>query len=599
MGRKLTRFYIIGFVIILFAITIVYRLIQIQTDPFFTTLSNTVGDQASVKIKKYEPVRGIIYDRWGNLLAGNSEVYEIGVNLNQVKEEDKADLVNFLSSVTGKDREIVSQRVSIPYNPNPESPDFAVFSTIYKDAPKEMIAEIESAQEENAHLMAISWTGRLSRTYPEGSMGINFLGFYSSDGFYGVEGFYNNILSTKSTVTNISMNPYDVMAIPEIPQGAGIILTIDREIQLRVEEIMDRAIKENGANSGTAIVMDPETGEILAMTSTPRANPNQSGDLILAEYPVESIDGFDVQTPFNRAVMQTYEPGSVFKVFTMAAALDSGTVSPETEFIDNGVQEYGGLTIYNWDYGAWGVQTMTGCMQHSLNVCMVWLVKQMGTETFYNYLTAFNIDRKSNVDLDGEATYPLLSPNDPTPFGSDPYLPRWTDSMTATQSFGQGVAVTPIRMIASVSALANDGRMMAPHIQKAIVQDGRVRYYNPKIVGTPIKPETASTITEMLTVSLEGESSTALVDGYRVAGKTGPAEIPTSQGYTSGLTNASFVGWGPSDDPKFIVYIWLEKPTTSIWASLVTAPVFSEIVDHLVILMNIPPDSVRSEFASK
>ena len=589
----------IGFVIILFAITIVYRLIQIQTDPFFTTLSDSVGDQASVKIKKYEPVRGIIYDRWGNLLAGNSEVYEIGVNLNQVKEEDKADLVNFLSSITGKDREIVNQRVSIPYNPNPESPDFAVFSTIYKDAPKEMIAEIEAAQEENGHLQAISWTGRLSRTYPEGSMGINFLGFYSSDGFYGVEGFYNNILSTKSTETNISMNPYDVMAIPEIPQGAGIILTIDREIQLRVEEIMDRAIKENGASSGTAIVMDPETGEILAMTSTPRANPNQSADLILAEYPIESNDGFDTQTPFNRAVMQTYEPGSVFKVFTMAAALDSGTVTPETEFIDNGVQEYGGLTIYNWDYGAWGVQTMTGCMQHSLNVCMVWLVKQMGTETFYNYMTAFNIDRKSNVDLDGEATYPLLSPNDPTPFGSDPSLPRWTDSMTATQSFGQGVAVTSLRMIASASALANDGRMMAPHIQKAIVQDGRVRYYNPKIVGTPIKPETASTITEMLTISLEGESSTALVDGYRVAGKTGTAEIPTSLGYTSGLTNASFVGWGPSDDPKFIVYIWLEKPTTSIWASLVTAPVFSEIVDHLVILMNIPPDSVRSEFASK
>jgi cell division protein FtsI/penicillin-binding protein 2 len=141
--------------------------------------------------------------------------------------------------------------------------------------------------------------------------------------------------------------------------------------------------------------------------------------------------------------------------------------------------------------------------------------------------------------------------------------------------------------------------MMAPHIQKAIVQDGRIRYYNPKIVSTPIKQETASTITEMLSISLEGESSTALVDGYRVAGKTGTAEIPTSLGYTTGLTNASFVGWGPSDDPKFIVYIWLEKPTTSIWASLVTAPVFSEIVENLVILMDLPPDSVRMQHADK
>ncbi|PKN86898.1 MAG: hypothetical protein CVU46_06140 [Chloroflexi bacterium HGW-Chloroflexi-8] len=598
MSQKLTRFYFIGIIFILFAIAIVYRLIQIQTDPFFTTLSDTVGNQASVKVKTYEPVRGNIYDRWGNLLAGNTEVYEIGVNLNQVKEDDKADLVSFLSSTTGVDRELVSERVNIPYEPNSESPNFAVFSTIFKNAPKEMIEEIEMAQEENSHLRSVSWTGRLKRTYPEGSMGINYLGFYSSDGFYGVEGFYNNILSTTSTQTSISMNPYDVMAIPEIPEGAGIILTIDREIQNRVEEIMDRVIKENGASSGTAIVYDPETGEILAMTSTPRADPNLSTGSILDQYPVESVDGYDVQTPFNRAVMQTYEPGSVFKVFTMAAALDSGTVTPDTEFVDTGVEEYGGLTIYNWDYGAWGVQTMTGCMQHSLNVCMVWLVKQMGTETFYNYLSAFNLDRKTNVDLDNEVSYPLLSPNNPTPFGSDPLLTRWTDSMTATQAFGQGVAVTPIRMIASIAALANDGRMMAPHIQKAIIQDGRIRYYNPKIVSTPIKPETAHTITDMLAISLEGESSTALVEGYRVSGKTGTAEIPTSQGYTTGLTNASFVGWGPSSDPKFIVYIWLEKPTSSIWASLVTAPVFSEIVENIVILMNIPPDNQREQIAS-
>jgi cell division protein FtsI/penicillin-binding protein 2 len=599
MSQKMTRFHILGVVFILFAVAIVYRLIRIQTDPFFTTLSDTVGNQASVKVKNYEAVRGNIYDRWGNLLAGNTEVYEIGINLNQVTEADKPELISYLASTTGIDSGLIRERVNIPYEPNSESPNFAVFSTIYKDAPKEMVAEIELAQEENSHLSSISWTGRLKRTYPEGSMGINYLGFYSSDGFYGVEGFYNNILSTDSTQTNISMNPYDVMAIPEIPEGAGIILTIDREIQARVEEIMDRAIQENGASSGSAIVYDPETGEILAMTSTPRADPNLPGGSILDQYPIQSVDGFDVQTPFNRVVMQTYEPGSVFKIFTMAAALDSGTVTPDTEFIDTGVQEYGGLTIYNWDYGAWGVQTMTGCMQHSLNVCMVWLVKQMGTETFYNYLTAFNLDRKTNVDLDGEVLYPLLSPNDPTPFGSDPSLSRWTDSMTATQAFGQGVAVTPMRMIASAAALANDGKMMAPHIQKAIVQDGRIRYYNPKIVSTPIKQETASTITEMLSISLEGESSTALVDGYRVAGKTGTAEIPTSLGYTTGLTNASFVGWGPSDDPKFIVYIWLEKPTTSIWASLVTAPVFSEIVENLVILMDLPPDSVRMQHADK
>lgn len=599
MEYKPTRFYLVGILFIFFAIMIVYRLIQIQTDPFFTTLSDAVGAQASMKVKSFEPVRGNIYDRWGNLLAGNKEVFEIGINLNQVKPDDVADLINYLANITGLKSDKISERVNIPYNPDPDSENYAVFSTIYKDGSKEMVEEIEAAQEENGHLSSISWTGRLQRTYPEGSLGINLLGFYASGGFYGVEGFYDNILSSSSTSTLISMNPYDVMTVPEIPVGAGIILTIDREIQDRTEDILDRAIKTNGASSGTIIIMDPETGEIMAMASTPRANPNQSADLILASYPIESQDGYDIQTPFNRAIMQTYEPGSVFKVFTMASALDSGAVTPETEFLDTGIIEIGGMTIYNWDYGAWGLQNMTGCMQHSLNVCLVWVAKQMGTNDFYNYMSAFNIDRKTNVDLDGETTYPLLTPQNPTPFGSDPNLPRWYEGMMGPQAFGQGVAVTPIRMITSIAALANDGRMMAPHLQRAIVQDGRIRYYTPKIVATPIKSETAKTITELLTVSLEEESSTALIDGYRVAGKTGTAEIPTKQGYTSGLTNASFVGWGPSDDPKFIVYIWLEKPTSSIWSSLVTAPVFSEVVENLVILMDIPPDVIRAEMVNK
>lgn len=599
MEHKPTRFYLVGIIFIFFAIMIVYRLIQIQTDPFFTTLSDAVGAQASKKVKNFEPVRGNIYDRWGNLLAGNKEVFEIGINLNQVKPDDVADLVNYLASITGLDNQKIAERVNIPYDPDPESETYAVFSTIYKDGSKDMIEKIEAAQEENGHLGSISWTGRLQRTYPEGSLGINLLGFYASGGFYGVEGFYDNILSTSSTSTVISMNPYDVMAVPEIPVGAGIVLTIDREIQDRTEEILDRAIKTNGATSGTIIIMDPKTGEILAMASTPRANPNQSANQILASYPIESQDGYDIQTPFNRAIMQTYEPGSVFKVLTMASALDSGAVTPETEFLDTGIIEIGGMTIYNWDYGAWGLQDMTGCMQHSLNVCLVWVAKQMGTNDFYNYMSAFNIDRKTNIDLDGETTYPLLTPKNPTPFGSDPNLPRWYEGMMGPQAFGQGVAVTPIRMITSIAALANDGRMMAPHVQRAIVQDGRIRYYNPKIVATPIKPETARTITNLLSVSLEEESSTALIDGYRVAGKTGTAEIPTKQGYTSGLTNASFVGWGPSDDPKFIVYIWLEKPTSSIWSSLVTAPVFSEVVQNLVILMDIPPDAVRAEMVKK
>jgi cell division protein FtsI/penicillin-binding protein 2 len=171
--------------------------------------------------------------------------------------------------------------------------------------------------------------------------------------------------------------------------------------------------------------------------------------------------------------------------------------------------------------------------------------------------------------------------------------------MIAPHSFGQGVSITPIRMITSIAAVANDGRMMAPHIQKAIVQNDRIRYYNPKIVSTPIKPETAHTITEMLANSLENESSDASIEGYRVAGKTGTAQIAGPNGYLDNVTNASFVGWGPIDDPQFIVYVWLEKPQTNIWSSVVAAPVFKEIVENLVIFMDIPPDNIRNEIARR
>lgn len=598
MEKSSFRFYLVGICIGLFMIAILFRLIQIQTNPIFMELSEKVGNQATYKPKQFEAVRGSIYDRWGNLLAGNNEVYEIGVNLNQISATNKEEIINYLSSVTGLNRDYVKERVSIPYQPDPLQENYAVFSTVYRNATEEMVQHISKSKDENRNLYPITWTGRLKRTYPDNTLGANFLGFYSSQGFFGVEGFYDNILTTSQSSTFISMNPYDVMEIPEIPHGASIILTIDREIQARMEEIMDRAIETSGSASGTLIIMDPETGEILAMVASPRADLNQPADQILAQYPVEKVDGYDVQTPFNRAIMQTYEPGSVFKVFTLAAALDSGAITPETEFLDTGVVTIGGMTIYNWDYGAWGYQDMTGCMQHSLNVCLVWMAQQTTTKTFYEYMTAFNIDRKTNIDMDGEASYPFLSPSNPTPFGSDPNAPKWYEGMIAPHSFGQGVSVTPIRMITSMAAVANDGRMMSPHIQKAIVQDNRIRYYNPKVVSTPIKPETAATITEMLANSLENESSDALVEGYRVSGKTGTAQIASTKGYLPNVTNASFVGWGPSDDPQFILYIWLEKPQSSSWASVVVAPVFREIVENLVILMDIPPDQIRKEMAA-
>jgi cell division protein FtsI/penicillin-binding protein 2 len=169
----------------------------------------------------------------------------------------------------------------------------------------------------------------------------------------------------------------------------------------------------------------------------------------------------------------------------------------------------------------------------------------------------------------------------------------WYDADLGTNAFGQGVAATPLQMAAAISAVANDGKMMAPHIVRAIVDKGHQFNIEPRVVSVPIRKETANTLTEMLAQSLEEEASDALIEGYRMAGKTGTAEIPTPFGYSSSATNASFVGWGPVDDPKFLVYIWLEKPSTSPWGSVVAAPVFRQAVEKLVVLMDIPPDRIR------
>jgi cell division protein FtsI/penicillin-binding protein 2 len=327
--------------------------------------------------------------------------------------------------------------------------------------------------------------------------------------------------------------------------------------------------------------MDPNTGEILSMATTPRLNPNQYW---------KYAEVFPNATPFNRAISQTYEPGSVFKVLTMAAGLDTGTVTPETPFMDTGVFMIGGGYINNWDGSAWGMQDMVGCMQHSLNVCLAWLASELGSTRFYDYVRSFGIGHLTGVDLSGEATYPLRLPGDG----------QWYPVDLGTNSFGQGLAATPIQMVMAASALANgEGKMMAPHILRAMVENGRQYNTNSQVVGQPITAQTAQTLTTMLVKSLEEESSDALVPGYSLAGKTGTAEIATPVGYSSDLTNASFVGWGPADDPRFLVYVWLEKPRTSKWGSVVAAPVFSEVAKSLVVLMKIPPDEQRQQLYSQ
>jgi cell division protein FtsI/penicillin-binding protein 2 len=215
---------------------------------------------------------------------------------------------------------------------------------------------------------------------------------------------------------------------------------------------------------------------------------------------------------------------------------------------------------------------------------------QLGAGSFYQYMQNFGFGRLTGIDLAGEAPGRLKTPGDTD----------WFEAELGTNSFGQGVAVTPIQMVMAISSVANGrGEMMVPHVMRSMVRDGFQYNPTPQIVGKPISAETAQTLTELLANSLEGESSDALVEGYRVAGKTGTAEIATPTGYSTSATNASFVGWGPVGDPKFLVYVWLEKPQSSPWGSVVAAPVFRDMVERLVVLMDIPPDEVRQSLSDQ
>ncbi len=588
MNSTNSRLRFIGVIFLIVGLAIIFQIVRVQNSPQAKEMISYLEKTYNQEVRVIKPERGNIYDRWGNLLAGNTEVYEVGIAPPQVINSDT--VAQDLSSILGLD---FSEIKKIARSYIEEGNEQYMVVADFVPADKVHLLENKLAEYEKADkpkkgaapsLNGVHWVAHLRRSYPENTLAANILGFYNyydrvdGRGILGLEEQYNNLLAGTATRVVLPMNPTAIQEIPSVPPGSSLILTIDRGIQAAAERIAQKAQEDSGAESATILVMDPETGEMLAMATTPAFNPNEYqkyGEI------------FPQGSHYNRAISQLYEPGSVFKVLTMAAALDSGAVTPETTFVDTGAIEVGGLWIYNWDRGAWGPQDMTGCMQHSLNVCLAWTATEMGPTTFYNYIQTFGLGKYTGIDLAGEQVYPLSLPGDQ----------NWYPINLGTNAFGQGVAATPVQMITAIAAVANDGKMMAPHVVKAYIQDGHQYDISPRLIRQVIKPETAHVLTEMLANSLENEASVALVEGYRVSGKTGTAEIPGPGGYESSVTNASFVGWGPSDDPKFIVYIWLEKPTSSPWGSVVAAPVFSEVVSELTVLMKLPPDSVRQQMA--
>jgi len=515
------------------------------------------------------PPRGVIRDRDGALLAGNTLVYSIEAAPASVTRDEEASRVaaalgpllhippGYIEKVLAGDDTWVQ-----------------IASPVSKDV-GEQVAKLE--------LPAITVRPLWEREYPEGMLAAHVLGFCNAggQGYYGVEGFYDGVLTPTAMSTGGVLNPWD-MASVKLPQaGTDLVLTLDRTVQGLAEEELERSLAEYRAHGGTIIVMDPRTFELLALASYPGYDPGRYLELIDKPSP-----------PFeDPAVSLQYEPGSVFKVLTLAAALDAGLVTPETTYYDQGWIEVGGRRIENASGKAYGQQTVADILIKSLNVGSAWLSTRMGPDVFYRYMQAFGIGRPTGVDLAGEAAGQLWLPGD---------YEHWHDSNLGTNSFGQGVAVTPLQMVVAVATVANDGTRLRPHIvDHRVTSDGSVSVFHPVVEAQVISPETARTVSEIMVRVVEEGVPQARVPGYRVAGKTGTAQIPIPGGYDPEGTIVSFVGFGPVPDPQLIILVKLDRPQTSPWASRTAALSFQRLAARLFAVLGIPPANVAVAEATR
>src|SRR5512138_3000269 len=339
-------------------LAIIAQMIRIQnSEEAMIFLSQ--GDRYSGEFQTVYPERGEIYDRNGHLLAGNGTVYEVGVSLNEMKSADS--LANILSKYLGLGYDEVRKKLTDA----PESWEYVVVKD-YVDVNtvkslQDLVQQLKDTGD--TRLNGLAFKPHLQRSYPEKALASNVLGFVTRDGrgYFGIEEKYNDLLAGNPVQVWVPRDPNKATEIPKVPNGTTLVLTINRDLQAKVEALLDKALVDYGAQNGTIIVMDPRNGEILAMAATPRMDLNNYSDY---------FDLYDNGSQYNRAIGMAYEPGSVIKVLTMAAAVDTGTVTPETTYVDTGVIEVGGITIRNWHRDSWGQQNMVGCLQHSLNVCL-------------------------------------------------------------------------------------------------------------------------------------------------------------------------------------------------------------------------------------
>ncbi|MBU2595361.1 penicillin-binding protein 2 [Patescibacteria group bacterium] len=419
------------------------------------------------------------------------------------------------------------------------------------------------------------------RYYPEGDLAAHIIGYVDTEGKgnYGVEGYYNQELSGDSGAffaeKDVKGRYIQISAKSDPQDGTDLVLSLDRSVEHYAEDLIKESVKKYGAKGGQIIVMDPSTFEIIAMASDKSFDPNNYAQ----EAQEKTVDIFA-----NPNTAKAYEPGSVLKVMTMAGGLDSGSVTAATEETFPAFIEIQGHKIWTWDKKAHGKENMTQVLETSNNVGIIFVQQRMGKSTFYDYFRdRFGFGEKTGIDLDSESAGKLVS------------LKQMQDVEAANIAFGQGIAATPLQVVASFAAIGNQGKMFEPHIVKEIIEHKgdkkEIKDIKPKFVRQVVSPETAEIIKTMMEdVVLYGYGKEAQVPGYRIAGKSGTAQIPGPGGYLEDKTIHSFVGLAPAEDPKFVILVKLDEPATSPWASYTATSVFSEMASYLFKYYQIPPN---------
>lgn len=435
---------------------------------------------------------------------------------------------------------------------------------------KERVSAETKKNIEAMNIPGIGFEPQEIRVYPEASSSAQVLGFVGKNeegadtGYFGLEGYYNLSLAGKS---GFLAQEKDAAGSPillggkktSVPiPGVDLKTSLDKRIQLMIRDKLLEGIERYGAKAGTVIVMNPKTGEIMGMESFPSFDP--------AKYWEYNDTLFK-----NPAISDTFEPGSVFKVLVMAAALDAGLVEPNTICeICGGPLKIDKYLIETWDKKYRPTSTMTDVIVHSDNVGMAFVGQKLGPDRIYDYLEKFGIGKLTGIDLQGEVSPPLRKKG------------SWSEVDLATASFGQGVAVTPIQVIRAVAAIANDGLLVTPRVVKSTQKPKDER-----VIGS----EAAAKITAMMAEAAKnGEAKWTNLQGFKVAGKTGTAQIPIAGHYDEEKTNATFVGFAPYDNPKFVMLVTLREPSSSPWASETAAPLWYSIAKDLFPYLGIQPE---------